>query len=404
MGPTLLTLLASLIAAPLAMVLAQFCLETALGLKPRRAPFAPSPSARPEVWVLIPAHDEAGGIADTLAHLLKDRDAQSSLSVLVVADNCSDATAERARAAGAQVVERTDRDRRGKGYALAFGRDWLARRPASPPPDAVVVIDADCRVSASSAYRAGRAAASSGHVLQMRNLLASDSTDGPLARISSFAMLVKNLVRARGLDRLAGGIPLFGTGMAFPWQLFADAPLATGNAVEDMQLALDLARRGERVRLFEDAQVLSDAATGTALNEQRSRWEHGFLATAGRHALPLLGEGLARRSRHLAGLGLHLLVPPLALLILVSIIGVILAGVLALLGASWVPALVLAGLTLVAFMLVALAWLLEGREVLPFATALRVPLYVLWKVPLYLRFFTNRQRDWNRTRRPNENR
>src|SRR5689334_650844 len=75
--------------------------------------------------VLIPAHDEApviGATLHTLAPELGEHDA-----VLVVADNCSDRTADIAREAGALVIERTCADKRGKGFALDFGFRHLAR-------------------------------------------------------------------------------------------------------------------------------------------------------------------------------------------------------------------------------------------------------------------------------------
>ena len=99
------------------------------------------PLAWPRVAVLVPAHNESVGIIPTLA------DAQSQLRsgdrLLVVADNCSDDTAEVARAGGAAVLEREDPERRGKGYALSAGVAHLS----ADPPDIVVIVDADCRLS-----------------------------------------------------------------------------------------------------------------------------------------------------------------------------------------------------------------------------------------------------------------
>jgi hypothetical protein len=49
-----------------------------------------------------------------------------------------------------------------------------------------------------------------------------------------------------------------------------------------------------------------------------------------------------------------------------------------------------------------LAWRREGRSTLSLAALARAPLYVLWKIPLYVGFVSSRQREWNRTRRVNE--
>src|SRR3546814_20773180 len=73
--------------------------------------------------LLVAAHNEAAGIAATVEALSA---VAPGAQILVVADNCDDATAAEARKAGADVVERHDPDRRGKGFALAFGREELA--------------------------------------------------------------------------------------------------------------------------------------------------------------------------------------------------------------------------------------------------------------------------------------
>src|SRR5262245_53083259 len=67
---------------------------------------------------VVPAHDEESGIARTVRNLLAMDWPKDAFRVLVVADNCHDQTAQRARDAGALVIERFDGDRRGKGYAL----------------------------------------------------------------------------------------------------------------------------------------------------------------------------------------------------------------------------------------------------------------------------------------------
>ena len=97
----------------------------------------------PTIVIVIPAHDEAVAIAATVAsaHATMPDGAR----LLVVADNCSDATARLARNAGAEVLERNDALRRGKGYAL---RHAFEASRQSGRADAVVVIDADAEVSA----------------------------------------------------------------------------------------------------------------------------------------------------------------------------------------------------------------------------------------------------------------
>lgn len=92
-----------------------------------RRMFAP-PTNPPTFAFLIPAHDEAALIRTLLASLARQHYPPDRYAVCVVADNCSDATAAIARAAGAEVFERYHDTERGKGYALSWLLSELDRR------------------------------------------------------------------------------------------------------------------------------------------------------------------------------------------------------------------------------------------------------------------------------------
>ena len=387
----MLELIACVVIAPPLLALAVFSVELLVGLKP--LPVATASATFHRAVVLVPAHDESASIERTVGALLRATD--GSRRLLVVADNCTDSTAEIARKAGAEVIERHEPSHRGKGFALAFGRDFLS----AEPPEVVVVVDADCTISRSSLDQLIARAAEDGVPVQAINLLTPPQDAPPLVQISNFAMLVKNLVRARGLYRIGGGIPLFGTGMAFPWSIFAHASLATGDTVEDLHLAVQLARHGTPVHLVEGANVLSPSAAVRDTLSQRRRWEHGFLQTARKKALPLVVRGISRGSRHQTALGLHLCVPPLALLLLLSLLCGAAAAAIGAAAHAWLPATTLFLALAVALACILLAWSRYGEGVLSAKALATAPLYVLRKVPLYLGFVRSRQSVWNRTPR-----
>jgi cellulose synthase/poly-beta-1,6-N-acetylglucosamine synthase-like glycosyltransferase len=321
--------------------------------------------------------------------------------VLVVADNCSDDTARIARGAGAEAIERRDAEARGKGYALAFGRDHLAGG-GGPAPEVVLVLDADCRLLPGSIAALADAALRRGVPVQAINLIEADLAAPPMVQISGFAMLVKNLYRSRGMQRLGGAALLTGTGMAFPWKLFAEADLATGSIVEDLSLGIAMTRAGYPPRLVGGAGVRSAPAAMADALAQRTRWEHGFLRTLTRQALPVLLGGLRRGSRAETLLGLHLAVPPLALLLVLAALVLAVQAVLALVGGSMAALAALGLVSTVALVLVAAAWFAGGRPFLSGGALLRAPLYVLWKLPLYASFLRKPEANWTRTprRRP----
>ena len=160
--------------------------------------------------VLIPAHNEELVITSAI-HNVRDQLAPGD-RILVVADNCTDQTAEVARAAGAEVAERTDPDHRGKGFALDFGLSQLA--PEQPP--VVVVVDADCELDPGALDALVRQAAATGRPAQGVYLIGTGQEPDPRRRLSAFAVLLKNEIRPLGLDRLGLPCLLNGTGMAFP--------------------------------------------------------------------------------------------------------------------------------------------------------------------------------------------
>ncbi|MBN8814157.1 MAG: glycosyltransferase [Sphingomonas sp.] len=387
----LLTILAWLLALAAAVPLAIFVLEVAVGLPNARRRAAAGSGGR--VVVLIPSHNETLGVAPTIEALKAM--APAGTHILVVADNCSDDTAAVARAAGAEVIERNDATARGKGYALAFGRDHIANGEA---PDVVVVMDADCRLAPGS-VEALTAAAMRGQPAQAINLIAPDLTAMPMTQIGSFAMVVKNLYRSRGMTRMGGSALLTGTGMAFPWKLFAAADLGSASLVEDLGLGIELVKAGHATLLVEEAGVSSAPPPPDAALAQRTRWEHGFMHTARNTAMPLLGSGLRRGALKEVLLACHLLVPPLALLLMVATLVLAITLGLWAVGGSIIPAAMLATIYATALLLVFIAWLHGGRRWLSGTALLTAPLYILWKLPIYLGFVRRRETEWRRTER-----
>lgn len=380
---TVAALLAGVAGFPLVIL----TIETLAGLRRPQAPALDG--STPRTTVIIPAHNEEGGIAATVAAI-----EPSGVDILVVADNCTDATAKRAREAGATAIERHDATARGKGYALAFGREALR----SDPPDVVIILDADCVPDGDALSRLARHAARTGCAVQARNELQTRADDPPMTRISNFAFSLKNVVRQRGMMRIAGTCVLTGTGMAFPWDQFRDAPLATADSVEDLAIGLALVRRGHAPVYLDDARVTSPAASGTAAVTQRTRWEHGFIATASRVAPRMTGHGIARLDWRAFWLGLHLMVPPLALTFALAVCVLAIAIGLGLFS-TLMPALVLGTIIACAGLSVLGGWAQVGRAALPFAMLIRVPFYIAWKLPIYLKLTRGADRRWTRTER-----
>lgn len=198
------------------------------------------------------------------------------------------------------------------------------------------------------------------------------------------------------------GLPclLTGTGMAFPWSAIANAELASGNIVEDMQLALDLAIAGYPPVFCQEARVTGSLPRQeNAAKQQRTRWEHGQLQTQLTQVPRLLKAFVQQKRFDLFALALDMCIPPLSLLVMMwaaVTAGALLAGSL---GASWIPAMILALEGFLVLVSIVGAWAKFGRAELPAKALLSVPFYILWKIPLYLAFLVRPQTKWIRTER-----
>ena len=355
---------------------------------------AANAAGRPRVAVLIPAHDEQTTIEQTVRAIFPMLSPADCL--VVVADNCTDRTAELAGGADAEVIERTDPDRRGKGYALQHG----FRHLAADPPDVVVMIDADCLPGPGAIDRLARLAQLKRRPVQARNLTDRRPAAGPVEAVSIFANRITNLVRPLGLLRLGTPCRMTGTGMAIPWSLVDEAAPAGGELVEDMRWGIDLALRGH-LPLFCPEACVSSAMPGTdsAFASQRTRWEHGHLCTAIRQGPRLFLTALLRGRPKLLAMAVDLCIPPLTLLVTVwaALLTVCCAALL--FGAWRLPAAMLAGGGLAMVLSLSAVWAVFCRRQVSLRALAVVPLYMLRKQPIYARFLFRRQNAWVRTDR-----
>ena len=385
----LLPCVATLLIAPV--VVLYFEVLAALTIRGRQSTVR---GTRPTIAVLMPAHNEASGIAGAIRSILPQLSGFDQL--LVVADNCSDDTAAVASTEGARVVERFDTGRAGKGYALDFGV-WHLR---SWSPEVVIVIDADCQIAPGTIDTLARVSAATGRPVQALYLMHTPPHSDLSTRIAQFAWVIKNQVRPLGLNRLDLPCQMMGTGMAFPWPVLAKTELATGNIVEDIELGISCTRAGTPPLFCPEALVTSPFPTSLeGIQAQRTRWEHGHIAMILSEVPRMVRQSVADLNPHLMALALDLSVPPLSLLALE-------------LGAAWLATFLLYYMAKIASPLyistagilmlvvaVSLCWVRYGRHVLSSRDLAYSLIYGISKIPLYAKFFVSRQTHWVRSKR-----
>ncbi len=392
----MLTLVFSCIVLLLAFPTIMFVLECLLGLHYRTKHENSLSADEISAAVLVPAHNEALVIAKTLENLKTQLGPTDK--VVVVADNCSDDTAEIVRQYGFTALERSSDTERGKGYALAFGMEHL--KSLETHPDVVVIVDADCLLEDNAFALLKTRVIAWRRPVQACYLMLSGDVDRLAVKVSEFAFMVKNKIRLRGLARMRMPVPLTGTGMAFPWKAISEAQLATGDIVEDMRLGVELAEKGMGARYCDEALVYSYFPTSEAAEAtQRERWEHGHLSTLRQFAPRLLKRAIKDRSIEAFGMMLDLIIPPLTLLILVIGGAWLVFLAYGFVSGSWMFFEVSTHYLTALLFSILLTWFCHAQHILSAKALVHIPIYMFSKIAIYIAYVVRKQTKWIRTDR-----
>ena len=356
----------------------------------RRPPAVRSPGQL-RFAVVIPAHDEEAWLGEALTSLAALDYPHEQVETVVIAHNCTDDTAQLAAGAGATVWEH--RGERGKGAALAWG---LARVVAERPHvDAVVVVDADCRVAANllSAVEA-RLSAGAVAVQTAYEVANPDASPTAALRWASFALDQPRPAAGEGHARTVGRPAGHGDGVPARTARRPALDSALAGRGSGVPPPARVGRGARRVR--PGNLVRSPMPTSLRRSQsQQLRWDAGRGALIRRWSPRLLGAGVRRRDPARLHAALEPLVPPQSVLFAANAA----SAALALRGSRrvrWAGAANLAGQA--GFVAGGLALARAPRaawRALAFAPAL-----ASWKLVLLTRlWFGGAPRDWVRTDR-----
>lgn len=355
----------------------------------------PRSSRRLKFNVFIPAHNEEPVIERVVCSLKRLDWPAELFRIIVIADNCTDATANLALNAGAQVWARHDQTRRGKGYALAYA---FERSTAEGWADAVVVIDADAEASTNLleafAVRIELGAFAVQAHYGVLNPMASWRT-----RLMTIATAAFHIVRSRARERLALSCGIRGNGWCVTHGLLARVPYQAFSLAEDLEYGIAIGLAGLRVHYADEADSNADMVSNAAIaDKQRQRWEQGRFALIREKTPRLLRAALARRSAVCLDLALDLLVLPLSYVGLGVIALIVAAALASLWRPIFLPWLYVGTGSAAALLLYVLrGWQLSGLGARGLLDLARAPLFLLWKIVLILK--RKRTSEWIRTER-----
>lgn len=349
--------------------------------------------------LVIPAHNEEEVISKTLYSLFGLIYPVNLYDIVVVADNCTDKTAQISRNLGAAVLERHNENKRGKGYALSWAFDQILEWDKNY--EGYIVLDADSLISGNflevmNYYleNGSQVIQSSDLVLPQPNAWSSEST--------RIGFLLYNYVKPMGRKALGFDMGLRGNGMCFSADILRKYPWQAWSLTEDLEYGLYLMLNGVRIDFAPEANIWAQMP-GQAKNaeNQRTRWEMGRYPLIKKYAPQLLKNFFTKASFKYLDTFLELITPPLVNLLLFIVFMFLMNISLLFFGlntftfaAIWLGLIVLGGLHLLLGMIAA------GADKQMYKSILYIPVYVFWKLKVYASaFIKGRNRQWIRTTR-----
>ena len=353
------------------------------------------PSTR--FMIVIPAHDEESVIGATVRRLLSINYPVALFSIHIIADHCSDSTAESAKAEGAIVHERNEGPRTGKGAALS----WLFQRTLGKEQcDGVVIFDADTRVDPEFLRVMDWRFAQGDQVVQGQHVIRNPK-QGWFPALTWAMFLIDNRFQNLGRSNLGWSAKNMGDSICFRVEVLRKLGWGEG-LTEDYHLRQKLLMNNIRIAYEPAAQGFGEAAiTWTQARAQRARWLRGTRDASQQFVKHLLVEGMKRRNMAILDGGLQASFPSYSTLSLLSLVLLTTQILINYLVGNIIPSFLIGAwvavvITLLIYPMVGLA--LERAPLRAYVAILLGPYFVLWRTWLALiSRFGRKQVTWIRT-------
>ena len=234
---------------------------------------------------IIPAHNEEKVVVNLIESLKKLDYTKDLYDIYVIADNCTDKTAEVAKKAGAIVYERFDEAHKTKGHALQW---FLAQKIEEDAPyDAFCIFDADNIVDENFLKVMNKKLCQGEEVVQGYKDIKNPSDSWVSA---GYAIFYWTMHRFYHLARYNIGLsPLMnGTGFMVKFDVIKPQGWNTKTLTEDIEFSLKRIIEGKKLGWARDAIVYDEQPVGFKQSwTQRSRWTVGHMQCLKEYTKPL---------------------------------------------------------------------------------------------------------------------
>ena len=262
----------------------------AVGLTSKRSFAEPEAGTEHKFAAVVSARNEEGVIGELIASLRRQRYPADKLDIFVVADNCTDRTAEAAQNAGAVVFRRQNPDLSGKGYALDFLFRRILREYGDRGYEGYFIFDADNVVDQHFVAEMNKTFDRGGYdaITGYRNSKNFGANWLSACYSISFLQQCRFLNFPRCLLGTSCGVG--GTGFMVSDRLLrSQGGWPFHLLTEDIEFSADCAISGRTIGYCDRAVIFDEQPTAFRQSwDQRLRWSKGHYQVGGKYNLPLL--------------------------------------------------------------------------------------------------------------------
>jgi cellulose synthase/poly-beta-1,6-N-acetylglucosamine synthase-like glycosyltransferase len=333
-----------------------------------------SSATLPRLAFLVPAHNEELLISQCVRSLVMMEYPAHLRRIIVIADNSTDGTAQLAREAGAECMERLDPKRRGKPHALA----WAIQQIRLAEVDACVIVDADTAVA--SGFANGLAALGPLEGIAAQAYIGTmNEWDNWLTRLAGVLARCRYEFSYVLRDKAGLNCPLTGNGMCIGRGLLEAHGWQALSLTENWELYARYTAEAIPIRFARNARLFTQQVRSMQQGQiQRSRWSAGRTWVLREWGMRILrGQRTSLLNKFATLAELAALTPVLHLTTVAAI--VTLAILLQLPGHLWIAGF--AAASLASHVIATAAVLVEHPE--PGATLwafARLPVYATWRL------------------------
>lgn len=222
---------------------------------------------------IVAAHNEQKVIANVVDSLLQQHYPKQLFDIYVIADNCSDNTAQIAAEHGAIVCERANATQRGKGYALEwmFGRIFAMEKKY----DAICIFDADNVVSPDFLPEMNKNFCNGQKIVQ-GYIDTKNPFDSLTTMFFAVSFWLNNRLVQMARYNLGLNCVLCGTGFAVSTDVLKDIGWGATCLTEDLEFSMKAALNGYKITWAHEAVVYDEKPLTLSQSwKQRKRWMQG---------------------------------------------------------------------------------------------------------------------------------